>query len=103
MMGIQSLIIIKKIIALRKQMDVIVYGSFKMLVFEHPQVFAYERIYKNGKIMVVCNFEGEGTHVSLPLYANFHYILGNYKDTQIGKEMKLRPYECFVIREGNLL
>ncbi len=88
----------KQLITLRKKMDVIVYGDFKMVFPSHSQIFAYEREYKNEKIMVICNFKAEMCNVRLPEHGNYELLISNYQNTVINDEMKLRPYESFVLK-----
>ncbi|MBN8192648.1 alpha-glucosidase [Bacillus sp. NTK074B] len=49
----------QKLIALRKQHDIIPYGSFELHYADHPYVYAYTRTYENEKILVLCNVSGE--------------------------------------------
>lgn len=46
----------KKLIELRHQMEIIVYGVYKSKAIEHPDVFAYTRTLGEEKLFVVCNF-----------------------------------------------
>ena len=48
----------RKLIHLRKENEVIVYGKFEMLMDEHPEVFAYSRTLGDEKLLVVTNFSG---------------------------------------------
>ena len=48
----------RKLIKLRKDLDVIAYGSFVPLARKHPSVLAYKRIYGNQELLVVNNFYG---------------------------------------------
>ncbi|PFA69489.1 glucohydrolase [Bacillus sp. AFS015802] len=49
----------QKLIALRKEHDIIPYGSFELHYADHPSVYAYTRTYGNEKILVLCNVSGE--------------------------------------------
>jgi len=46
-------------IALRNSSDVVKYGDFRLLISEHPQLFAYSRTYQDERIIVCCNFSEE--------------------------------------------
>jgi len=86
----------RRIIALRHELPVIVYGDFKMLKEEDCSVFAYERRLGQKKLTVICNFSGEA--VSCDLLSNTADILiSNYKDRE---QEKLRPYEAVVYKES---
>ena len=45
----------QKLIALRKEYDVIAYGELKPLDEKNPSVLAYEREYQGEKMLVICN------------------------------------------------
>lgn len=49
----------RELIALRNSSDVIKYGDFRLLISEHPQLFAYRRTYQDERILVCCNFSEE--------------------------------------------
>ena len=48
----------RRLIELRKQLPVMVYGSFRLLMPEDPEVFAYSRTYRKEHLVVLCNFYG---------------------------------------------
>lgn len=85
----------KKLIRLRKDNEVIVYGDFQMLLPEDSNIFTYIRTLGNSKILVLCNFYGEEVSYQLPKeYANISEVLiGNYQDTVPNI---LRPYEAIM-------
>lgn len=91
----------KRLIQLRKQYDVIAYGDFRLILEEHPQIFAYLRTYEGDTLLVVNNFYGNEAAFKLPadiiLPATSRLLLSNYKDTkhQIDS-LTLRPYESAV-------
>ncbi|QHE60829.1 alpha,alpha-phosphotrehalase [Rossellomorea vietnamensis] len=49
----------QKLIAIRKEHDIIPYGSFELHYADHPSVYAYTRTHGNEKILVLCNVSGE--------------------------------------------
>jgi oligo-1,6-glucosidase len=49
----------QKLIALRKEHEIIPYGSFELHYADHPSIYAYTRAYENEKILVLCNVSGE--------------------------------------------
>lgn len=88
----------QKLIRLRKEYDVIAYGDFQPLDEKYSSIFAYERNYKNEKIMVICNFYGmEQTWESKDEITGYICLLGNYQDVKLESKMKLRPYETVVL------
>jgi len=56
----------QKLIKLRKEMDIITYGDFELLLPEHSDLFVYTRGYQTKKLLVVCNFSNEERTFILP-------------------------------------
>lgn len=91
----------QKLIALRKQYEIIVYGKYELIEWGGEEVYAYQRSYNGQKLYVVCNFTRETRRFELPaeLDGKEHRLLiSNYSDTPETpeKEQTLRPYEAFV-------
>ena len=92
----------KKLISLRKEYDVISYGSYVPILEEHESVFAYVREYEGEKLIVINNFYGRETIVDIPSEyrlcdENSSILLSNYEDSQqLTDSIKLRPYESIV-------
>ena len=95
----------RKLIKLRKDLDVIAYGSFVPLARKHPSVLAYKRIYGNQELLVVNNFYGRecGWKSGMDM-GEYRCILSNYADENPAAEdgtWSLRPYESMVwYRDG---
>ena len=82
----------KRLIALRHEKPVIVYGDYHMLLKEDPDVFAYERTLDGVRLTVICNFADH--EVGCPLLSNDAEILiSNYQDRA---QNVLRPFEAVV-------
>ena len=92
----------KKLINLRRENDVIKYGDYKLILEEHPEIFAYTRSWNEDNILVICNFYGNTINVFLgEEYSkkDSEIILSNYKDAKVlGRDIKLRPYEAIVYK-----
>ena len=92
----------QKLIALRKEHAVIAEGDFHMILEEHEQVMAYIRTLGNQKLIVLNNFYGEETTVSLPAELieaaeAASVLIGNYEEApSFAREMTLKPYESVV-------
>lgn len=90
----------KNLISLRKQYDVISDGSFNIILENHDKVYAYTRSYKNTNLIVLNNFYGEDTEVTIEkelIEGNSKILISNYKDSgSLSKNIKLRPYESIV-------
>lgn len=91
----------RKLIQLRKQYEIIVYGDYHLLLPEHEQIYAYQRTLENEKLLVITNFSGAEVEWIAPSDLNFKVrekLIGNYPD-QNSKEismLSLRPYEAIV-------
>ncbi|MCY6369701.1 alpha,alpha-phosphotrehalase [Clostridium ganghwense] len=92
----------KKLITLRKKLDIIAYGDFKLILKEHKDIFAYIRTYNNEKLLVINNFYGKETSFEIPAEINVEgykskVLISNYKDSSKKlKKVSLRPYESIV-------
>ena len=89
----------QKLIALRKELDVIAYGDIEPLTQRDPSVFAYRRTYEGHELIVAANFYGkECEWKGAPDVSGFQCVLGNYADTaaQENGAVTLKPYEAVV-------
>ena len=90
----------KKLIKLRKEYDVISYGSFKIILENHDKVLAYTRKLENTELVILNNFYSENTEVILDesvTFDNSKILLSNYSDSiNLQKKIILRPYESVV-------
>ena len=90
----------RKLVQMRKELDVIAYGSFLPLAEKHPSVLAYRRTYEEQDLVVVNNFYGkECTWKSGLNMEGYHCILSNYADENPASKdgmWTLRPYESMV-------
>ncbi|MGV2966294.1 glycoside hydrolase family 13 protein [Paenibacillus sp. AGC30] len=84
----------RKLIQLRKDHEVIVYGDYKLIFPENPDVFAYTRTLNGTTILVLCNFKGYTTELPLQeqLTGSHQLLIANY--TGELSESELRPYEA---------
>ena len=85
----------QKLIRLRKEMDIVVYGEFRGLMEESDSIYAYERLWKGERLLVVCNFtEEEQACPLLEDAGQAEEIISNYKEH---KACVLQPYEARVL------
>ena len=89
----------KKLVQLRKEVDVIAYGDIKPLDATHPSVFAYERTYENEKMIVVCNFyKNEVVWDSKMDLSGYETLLSNYSEQNVENgKITLKPYEAVML------
>ena len=90
----------QELIKLRREMDIIKYGTFELLLKENNEVFAFLRKFEEEKLLIVCNFYGNRLKVALPdnlLEGNWQVLIANYDDYPVfNKCINLRPYEAIV-------
>lgn len=89
----------QKLVQMRKELDVIAYGTFTPLAETHPCVFAYRREYEGRELLVVNNFYGKECEWDSGLdVSGYQCILKNYPEEHVPKQGKwsLRPYESMV-------
>lgn len=87
----------KRMIQLRKNEKVMVYGTYKQLEEEHEQLFMYKRIMGDKEALVVLNFSDEKVDYEVSrLIENkgLSLVIGNYK--KIEDINRLEPYEARV-------
>lgn len=88
----------QKLIALRKQYDVIAYGDFAPLDQQHPSVLAYTRRLNGEQLVVASNFYRTETDWTCPVDLDgFTCLLSNYPDSTVQTKLHLRPYESLVL------
>ncbi|MGL5296694.1 MAG: glycoside hydrolase family 13 protein [Culicoidibacterales bacterium] len=96
----------QRLIALRKQHQCIVYGTFTMLDETNEHVFAYLREYEDETILVVCNFTDHETTFTFEQASDVEYgtiMIANYTTAPaITQTMTLRPYEAIMYNIKNL-
>lgn len=89
----------QKLIALRKTEELVSEGTYRILEEKHPSVWCYLREGKGRALLIIGNFYGEITELSLPdeflgQYEIGELLLANYKEVKIPKKtVKLREYE----------
>lgn len=89
----------QKLIALRKQYDIIVYGEYELLLPESEEIYAYLRRKENQVLLTVCNFTDQTKYYEIPDDLNpedGQILIGNYTNAQLKKNFDLRPYEAIV-------
>ena len=86
----------QKLIRLRKENEIIVYGNYELLLPEDENIFAYTRTLDNQKLLVVCNFSKSEQKFDFSGYENARVLISNY-NRDAGKDGILKPYEAIVL------
>ncbi|WP_342046562.1 glycoside hydrolase family 13 protein [Bacillus sp. OTU530] len=91
----------KSLIHLRKENPVFVYGTYELLLPNHPKLFVYTRTLGNQKALIICNFSEAETSFKVPnrfSHSVSELVMNNYVvvDKALPKRLTLRPYETRV-------
>lgn len=90
----------KKLIALRKENPIMVYGKYEALMEDNEQLFVYTRTMDNEKLLVVCSFCDHETKFTIPAeFVGTSCLISNIENVYDKAEMTLRPYEAFVLHK----
>lgn len=92
----------QKLIKLRKEHEIIVYGDVNLLMEDDENIFAYTRSYNDEKLLVILNFFEKEAEFKLDEGMKFdgaELLISNYEvDNPELKNMILRPYEARVYK-----
>ncbi|CAN7536690.1 glycoside hydrolase family 13 protein [Rossellomorea sp. LjRoot5] len=93
----------KELNILRKEHDIIVYGTYDLILDDHEQIYAYTRTLGENKLIILCNFTWEEAAFTLPEDLHFEsssLLIGNYEndDNHLVENGKLKPYEARVYK-----
>jgi oligo-1,6-glucosidase len=88
----------RKLVQLRKQNPILIYGTYTLLDRENPNVYVYTRKLNGENILVLLNFTNQTATYNLNFKLEKHEILlDNYNDCKKVKNNQLRPYESMII------
>ena len=88
----------RQLIELRKQLEVIVYGTYELIDRENDKIFTYRRHLGSQSLLVICNFTPEEIFYDHELVANHsNLMIGNCSDSTYLANRQLRPYESLVL------
>ncbi len=92
----------RRLIRLRKEIDVITEGDYTLLLPDHPWLFAYQRTIPDQRLTVLCGFNGEEADCADALpFCKGRLLLSNYGEAN---GTIWRPYEARVyLEEGDAL
>ena len=86
----------QKLIKLRKEYEIIVYGKYELLLPDDEHIFAYVRTLGNQKLLVVCNFSKAEQKFDFTGYENAKVLISNY-DGNISEKATLKPYSAIAL------
>jgi Glycosidases len=93
----------KKLIQLRKENPVIVYGTYDLMLDSHEEIYAFTRTLEEERLLVILNFSGNNPEFQLPGNISFvstELLISNYEvnSNEDIHQITLRPYEARVYR-----
>ena len=90
----------KKLIKIRHESELIVYGTYDLILDDDKDIYAYIRTLGDEKLIVYCNFSENTREVELPEeFTNGKVLISNYSDAKVNHKITLRPYEAIVIQK----
>lgn len=90
----------QKLIKLRHESELIVYGTYDLILDDDKDIYAYIRTLGDEKLIVYCNFSENTREVELPEeFTNGKVLISNYIDAKVKHKITLRPYEAIVIQK----
>ena len=90
----------RKMIALRKDNLLLVYGNYEIIQEEHPTIYAYSRTLENQKMLILLNFSESESSIELSNYdLTTKVLINNYSEFSIDKNtITLKPYQAVVLK-----
>lgn len=90
----------RKLIALRKELPIMVYGKYDLLMPDDPELYVYTRTLDEEKLLVICSFTEKERTFSVPEeFAGASCIISNYEVGKTEGEITLKPYEALVLHK----
>jgi oligo-1,6-glucosidase len=94
----------QRLIQLRRENPVIVYGRYDLILDSHEQIYAFTRTLDEDRLLIILNFSKNSPLFNLPeniLFKTSELLISNY-NVQPGDihQIMLRPFEARVYRLG---
>ncbi len=89
----------RELISLRHRERVVSHGTFTMVLFEHPTVFAFTRTLDDRELLVLVNLTGDPTDYDVgevPGWEGAELVLGNIPDAEPAADGRLAPWQAQV-------
>lgn len=88
----------KKLIALRKENPIMVYGKYEPLMEDSEELFVYTRTLDEQKLLVVTNFTDQDTAFTIPEeFTGASCLISNMENDYGESNIIIKPYEAFVL------
>ena len=88
----------RKLIALRKETPIIVYGHYALLEPDHESLYVYTRSLEEQKMLVICNFTKEPVDYVIPEeFSGAKILITNYDRDEAKGTIEVKAYEAIVL------
>lgn len=88
----------KKLISLRKELEVVSDGDYRAFEPEHKQIYGFIRSYENKRLLVLNNFYDSAAEIILPdEFLEAEVLLSNYEEVRLSKKMSVKPYQTLAL------
>lgn len=90
----------RKMVALRKDNLLLVYGNYEIIQEEHPTIYAYSRTLDDEQMKILLNFSESTSKINLlDLGLYKEVLINNYNELLIDKNtITLQPYQAVVLK-----
>ena len=93
----------QKLIRLRKDSPIIVYGRYDLILESHREIYAFTRTLEDDRLLVILNFTESKPAFELPssvVFSDKELLIGNYAVDPVEdlRLVSLRPYEARVYK-----
>ena len=90
----------RKMVALRKENLLLVYGEYEIIQEEHPTIYAYSRTLDDEQMKILLNFSESTSKINLSNLVQIKEVLiNNYNELLIDKNtITLQPYQAVVLK-----
>lgn len=88
----------RRLVQLRHDMPLIAEGTYEPFAREHESVYAFVREHEGQRLLVLNNFYGTETSLTIPVaFAAGSVLLSNYGQTELGETLTLASYQTLAI------
>ncbi|WP_317166403.1 glycoside hydrolase family 13 protein [Yeosuana marina] len=88
----------RKMVKLRKENPVLIYGAYHLLQAEHPNIYAYTRILNDKRMLILLNFSDHNSNINLKeIETKEGTLINNYESVDIeNNKINLLPYQAVI-------
>jgi oligo-1,6-glucosidase len=88
----------QRLIQLRKEMDIITFGDFKLLLSDDPDLFVYTRSYEQEGLLVICNFSRRERSFDITeRFINAKILIANEEVSDLGNAVTVGAFGAVVV------